>query len=81
MVGPIGWRRDGEGCHLSCGGTPSPGDHPFQLDVDREAEERSDQDDDAQDQGLLDRGLDRDRLHDVRDDEDFDAEEDGPADL
>src|SRR5215213_11960170 len=58
-----------------------PGQGPLQFNLQRETEERTDQDDQAERERALDGLLDRDRQHDVRDDQYLQAQEDRPADI
>src|SRR5215207_1326290 len=59
----------------------APGQGALQLDLQGEAEERSDQDDQPEREGAVDRGIDSDRLHDVSDDQDLQAQENRPTDI
>ena len=59
----------------------TPRDATVELDLEREAEERSHQHDQRKRQCALERGVDRDRLDDVGDDQDFQSEQDRSANV
>jgi hypothetical protein len=57
----------------------TPGQGPFQLDLQGEAEKRSHQDDQPEREGAVEGAVDGDRQHDVSDDQDLKAQQNRPA--